>query len=186
MNDFLNEMVFDNPVKNYLIVAGIILFVLILKRVISRYFAGLIYRPVNIVFRDIDKKSFADLVAKPLGLFIFILVSIIALHKLTFPVYWDVEIYDHSTKQIIHTIGTIVLISSFIWLLLRMIDFIALILEKKADLGPSQADNQLIIFFKDFFKVVIGIVGILMILKAGFGFKRKPGEPDRFFYNFLR
>jgi len=170
MNDFLNEMVFDNPVKNYLIVAGIILFVLILKRVISRYFAGLIYRPVNIVFRDIDKKSFADLVAKPLGLFIFILVSIIALHKLTFPVYWDVEIYDHSTKQIIHTIGTIVLISSFIWLLLRMIDFIALILEKKADLGPSQADNQLIIFFKDFFKVVIGIVGILMILKAGFGF----------------
>ena len=170
MNDFLNEMVFDNPVKNYLIVAGVILFVLILKRVISRYFAGLIYRPVNIVFRDIDKKSFADLVAKPLGLFIFILVSIIALHKLTFPGQWDVEVYDNSTKEIIHTVGTIVFIASFIWLLLRMIDFIALILEKKADLTLSQTDNQLIIFFKDFFKVVIGIVGILMILKAGFGF----------------
>jgi MscS family membrane protein len=33
-----------------------------------------------------------------------------------------------------------------------MIDFIALILEKKADLTPSHADNQLIIFFKDFLK----------------------------------
>ena len=47
-----------------------------------------------------------------------------------------------------------------------MIDFIALILEKKADLTLSQADNQLIIFFKDFFKVVIGVIGLLLILKA--------------------
>jgi len=77
-----------------------------------------------------------------------------------------VEVYKYSTKQIIHTIGTIVLIIAFIWLLLRMIDFIALILEKKADLTLSQADNQLIIFFKDFFKVVIGVIGLLLILKA--------------------
>jgi len=169
MNDFLNKMIFDNPVKSYLIVAGVILFVLILKRVISRYFAGLIYKLVKIVFRDVDKSSFSGL-AKPLGLFIFILVSIIALHKLTFPGYWDVEVYNRSTKEIIHTLGTLVLIASFIWLLLRMIDFIALILEQKANMTPSHTDNQLIIFFKDFFKVVIGIIGILMILKAGFGF----------------
>jgi MscS family membrane protein len=170
MNDFLNKIVFDNPIRNYLIVAGIILFILILKKVISRYFAGLIYQLVHVVFRGIDKRSFADLVAKPLGLFLLILVSIIALHKLNFPTYWDVEVYKYNTKEIIHTIGTLVLVIAFIWLLLRMIDFIALILEKKADLTPSQADNQLIIFFKDFFKVVIAIIGILMILKAGFGF----------------
>lgn len=170
MNDFLNEMVFDNPVRSYLIVAGVILFVLILKKVISRYFAGLIYKLVHIAFRDVDKRSFADLVAKPLGLFLMILVSIIALHKLRFPGRWNEEVYKYNVKEIIYTVGTIVLIASFIWLLLRMIDFIALILEKKADLTLSQADNQLIIFFKDFFKVVIGIIGILMTLKAGFGF----------------
>lgn len=163
-------MVFDNPVKSYLIVGGVILFVLLLRKVISRYFAGLIYQLVHVAFRGIDKRSFADLVAKPLGLFLMILVSIIALHKLTFPTYWDVEIYTYRSKQIVHTIGTVILIVAFIWLLLRMIDFIAMILERKADLTPSQTDNQLIIFFKDFFKVVIGIIGILMILKAGFGF----------------
>src|SRR4026209_2272250 len=108
MNDFLNEMVFDNPVKNYLIVIGVILFVLILKRVISRYFAGLMYRLVKIVFKDIDKASFSGLVAKPLGLFILILVSIIALHKLRFPSYWDVEVYKSNTKEVIHAIGTLV------------------------------------------------------------------------------
>jgi MscS family membrane protein len=162
-------MVFDNPIKLYLIVFGVILFVLILKRFISRYFAGLIYAGVKHIFKGIDKKSFSDLVAKPLGMFLLILVSIAALHRLRFPGYWDVEIYKYNSKEIIHTAGTLVLIISFIWLLRRMIDFIALILERKADLTPSQTDNQLIIFFKDFFKVVIAIMGILLILKA-FGF----------------
>jgi MscS family membrane protein len=169
MNDFLNEKVFDNPIWMYLVVIGIILFVLILKRFISRYFAGLIYAGVKNIFKGVDKRSFSDLVAKPLGMFLLILVSIIALHKLTFPGYWNVEIYKYNSKDIVHIIGTLILIVSFIWLLLRMIDFVAMILEKKADLTPDQSDNQLIIFFKDFFKVVIGVIGILLILKA-FGF----------------
>jgi MscS family membrane protein len=169
MKEFLDKMVFDNKLWMILAVAGVILFVLILKRFISRYFAGLIHAGVKSIFKGVDKKLFSDLVAKPLGMFLLMLVSIAALHKLRFPGYWDVEIYKYNSKNIIHTIGTLVLIVSFIWLLLRMIDFIAMILEKKADLTPDQTDNQLIIFFKDFFKVVIGVIGILLILKA-FGF----------------
>jgi MscS family membrane protein len=170
MNDFLNRVFLDNPIKNYLVVAGIILFVLILKRFISRYLAGLIYRLVKRIWSDVDKNSFSGLVAQPLGLFLLILVSIISLHKLTFPSLFDVEVYKYTVKEIIHTTGTIILIISFIWLLLRIIDFIATILEKKANLITDQSDNQLIIFFKDFFKVVISIVGIIMVLKLGFGF----------------
>jgi MscS family membrane protein len=98
MNDFLNEKVFDNPIWMYLVVIGIILFVLILKRFISRYFAGLIYAGVKNIFKGVDKRSFSDLVAKPLGMFLLILVSIIALHKLTFPGYWNVEIYKYNSK----------------------------------------------------------------------------------------
>ena len=170
MNDFFNKIVFDNSLGMIVVVAAVILFVLLLKRFISRYFAGLIHAGVKSIFKGVDKKAFSDLVAKPLGMFLLILVSIVALHKLRFPGLWDVEIYKYQSKAIIHTVGTLILIVSFIWLLLRMIDFIALILEKKADLTPDQTDNQLIIFFKDFFKVVISIVGILLILKAAFGF----------------
>ena len=53
-------------------------------------------------------------------------------------------------------------------LLLRIIDFIARILEKKADLTPNQSDNQLIIFFRDFFKALISIIGIMMALNYAF------------------
>lgn len=170
MNDFLNRVFLDNPIKNYLVVSGIILFILILKRFISRYLAGLIYRLVKKVWNDIDKQSFSGLVAQPLGLFLLILVSIVSLHKLTFPSLFNVEVYKYTVKEIIHTAGTIILIISFIWLLLRIIDFFATIFEKKADLTPDQGDNQLIIFFKDFFKIVISIIGIIMVLKLGFGF----------------
>jgi MscS family membrane protein len=51
-----------------------------------------------------------------------------------------------------------------------MIHFISLILERKADLTPDQTDNQLVVFFRDFFKIIVGIIGFLMILKFAFHF----------------
>lgn len=168
MNDFLEQVWLDNPVKNYLIVAGVILFVILLKRFISRYLAGLMFKVVHKIWKDVDKKPFTNLLIQPLGFFLLILVSIISLHKLNFPSALNVEVYKYSVKQIVHCFATIFLIISFIWLLLRIIDFIATILEKKANLTPSQSDNQLIVFFRDFFKVVIAIVGVVMVLNYAF------------------
>ncbi len=168
MNDFLEQIWLDNPVKNYLVVAGVILFVILLKRIISRYFAGLLFRVVNKIWKDVDKKSFTNLLIQPLGFFLLILISIISLHKLNFPTELNVEIYKYTIKDVIHCVATIILIISFIWLLLRIIDFIATILEKKASLTPDQSDDQLIIFFRDFFKVVIAIVGVMMVLNYAF------------------
>ena len=144
------------------------MFVILLKRFISRYLAGLLFRVVNKIWKDVDKKSFTNLLIQPLGFFLLILISIIALHKLVFPELLNIDIYNYSVKQIIHAVATIVLVISFIWLLLRIIDFIAIILEKKANLTPDQSDNQLIVFFRDFFKAVIVIIGIMMALNYAF------------------
>lgn len=168
MNEFLEQVWLDNKVKSYLVVAGVILFVFILKKLISRYLAGLMFRLVNKIWKDVDKKSFTNLLMQPLGFFLLILVTIVSLHKLTFPQQLNVEIYNYSLKHIIHRVSTIVLIVSFIWLLLRILDFVAMILEKKADLTPDQSDNQLIVFFRDFFKVLIVIAGIMMVFKYVF------------------
>jgi MscS family membrane protein len=170
MNDFFEQVILDNTVRQYCIILGVILFTLALKRLISKYFASLLFLLVSKIWKDIDKKSFTGLVVKPLGFFLLVLVSIIALHKLTFPSLLNVDVYRFTVKEFIHTIGSIVLVLSFCALLLRMIDFIALILEKKADLTPDQTDNQLIIFFKDFFKVVVVIISLVLMLKYAFGF----------------
>jgi MscS family membrane protein len=169
MNDFLNRIWLDNTVQTYLIVAGVILFVWILRRIISRYFAGLIYGLVHRIWKDVDKRSFTSLVIRPLGLFLAILVSVVALYRLRFPADLETEVYKYTVKQIIQCAGKIVLIVSLTNLLIRIIDFVALILEKRADLTPEQTDNQLIVFFKDFFKVIFVIIGIMLVLRYAFG-----------------
>ena len=168
MNDFLEQVWLDNTVRQYVLVGGVILFIIFFKRYISRYLAGLLFKIVNKIWKGVDKKSFTNLLIQPLGFFLLILVGIISLHKLNFPERLNVELYEYSVKQIVHVAGTIILIVSFIWLLLRIIDFIATILEKKANLTPDQSDNQLIVFFRDFFKVVIAIVGTMMVLNYAF------------------
>lgn len=168
MNDFLEQIWWGNPVKNYFITGCVILFVWLLKKFISRYFAGLLFRVVHSIWKDVDKKSFVNLVVKPLGFFLLILVSIVTLYKLNFPEELNPTIYKYTIKEIVHCFGTIILIVSFIGLLLRIIDFIALILEKRANLTPDQTDNQLIVFFKDFFKVILVIIGVMLVLRFAF------------------
>ncbi len=168
MNDFLNQVWWGNPVKNYLLIIGIIFFVWVLKRFISRYIAGLLYGLVHKIWRNIEKKSFINLVVKPLGLFLAVLVSIIALYKLKFPEEIDVDVYKFTAKDIFHSGGNIILIVTFTGLLLRIIDFVALILERRANLTPDLSDNQLIVFFKDFFKAILVIIGIMLVLRYAF------------------
>lgn len=180
MNSILDHVILDNTVRSYLVVAGIILLAILFKRYLSRYIAGLLFRMIHKIAKGVDKTSFINLVMAPLRTFLIILITIVTFEKLHFPtssfnvigmtVEPNFTIYKISLKQLIETLSIVVLILSFLWLLLRIIDFVALILEQKANLTPDQTDNQLIVFFKDFFKVLLVINGFLMILKFGFGF----------------
>jgi MscS family membrane protein len=171
MNEFLDQVWLDNTVRSYLIVVLIILFVLIVEKYIAHYVAGLIFHFVKSAWKDVDKKTFTSLVARPLGFFLVILVAVTTLSKLRFPVQLNVEIYRVTAKELMQSVGSLVLIISFIKLLLRMIDFISIILHIRADRTHDTTDNQLVVFFKDFFKVVLSIIGLLMILKFSFGLK---------------
>jgi MscS family membrane protein len=151
-------------------VAGTILLVLFLKRYLSRYIAGLLFRIVRKIAKGIDKPSFVNLVVSPLETFLLLVVSIISLDKLNFPAALNIKVYKVSLHNLIDGIAIIVVIITFIWLLLRIIDFIAMILHQKAEQAHDQQDNQLVVFFKDFFKVMFVIVGFLMVLKFAFSY----------------
>ena len=171
MNDFLDQVWLDNTIRSYLIVAIIIVFIVIVKRYVAHTLATIIFHFIQRIWKDVDKKSFTNLVSKPLGFFLAIFVTIVSIYKLNFPQQLDVDIYRLTLKELVHTIASLILIISFIRLLLRIIDFIAIILHLRADRTHDTTDNQLVIFFKDFFKVLICIVGLLMILKYTFGYK---------------
>jgi MscS family membrane protein len=65
--------------------------------------------------------------------------------------------------------GITIIVLVFTWLQLRLIDFISLVLEAKASLTEDKSDDQLIVFFRDFLKVILGIIGFLLLLKFTFG-----------------
>ncbi|MES2331582.1 MAG: mechanosensitive ion channel domain-containing protein [Bacteroidota bacterium] len=168
MEKFLQTEFLNNTIRDYLFVVGVILLAVFIKRLISKYLAKLLYKIVAKAAKNIERQSFLDLVVEPLDLFLVLIVTIIALDKLNFPSDLDFTIYHFTFKQLIDSIAAGTVIIVFIWLCLRVIDFVAMILEEKANLTADQTDNQLVVFFKDFFKVILVMIGILLILRFSF------------------
>lgn len=170
MNEFLDQVYYGNTVRDYLWVLGVIVFVWFLKRVISKYIAILLCKVFKRTWKNFDQQKFINLIIHPLGIFLLLTVSIVALYRLSFPEELNITLYKYSLRTIFLSIGITIQTVAFIWLLLRIIDFIASVLEIRAGKTPDQADNQLIVFFRDFLKVIIGIIGVLLILHFAFNY----------------
>jgi len=168
MQDFLYKKIFENTVESYLVILATILFALFVKRFVSKYFARVIYKLVSKTGKTLHKEAFVNLIIPPLELFLLLFISFVALDKLKFPSELDFRVYKVTLFQIIDSISNAALIIVCIWLCLRIIDFVALILEEKASQTKDLTDNQLIFFFKDFFKVILVLLGVLLILKFSF------------------
>lgn len=166
----MDRIIWGNTLESYLWTIGVVLFVLLLNRVISRYFARLVFKLFPKKLQMYDPQQFTDLIVHPLGTFLVISVSIVAFYKLNYPPALQFTLYKYSLQQVLLSLVIAVQIAAFIWLVLRIIDFIASLLEQKARETPSPGDNQLIVFFRDFIKVIIAAIGIIMVLNQAFGY----------------
>lgn len=170
MPQFLNQLFLDNPLSSYLWIAAIILVMLIFKGIISRFFCGLLYRLFPVAKKYISRQQFVSLVLIPMEWFVVMVVVIFSFEKLKFPDALQFELYKLTSRDIIDATGKILLIVFFIRLLVRIIDFLAIIFEAKANQTADQNDNQLVVFFKDFFKAIAIILGMLMVSRFVFHF----------------
>jgi MscS family membrane protein len=91
-------------------------------------------------------------------------VAIIAFYELKFPETLNFHIYKLTAQQIIESLVKLLFIILFIRVCLRILEFISIILDEKAKLSKNQTDDQLILFFRDFFKVILYLIGLLMVL----------------------
>lgn len=173
MNEILDQVYFDNTVRQYLVVAAIIAVVLLAKRYIAHYVAGLIFNIIKLRWKSIDKSTFKALVAKPLGLFLAVVITVVALDKLTFPEELNFSIYHISVLEVIQIIGTAAIIITFFMFLIKCMDFIGLMIREQYAGDEHRARSQIIFFFKDLIKVLLGLVAILLILKYCFSYDIK-------------
>ena len=166
--DFLQEKIFDNSLQNLLLAAGVIFIVILLKKLLSHSAASLSYMLISRTWQMISRRQFADLFLKPLSAFIIVTIIIITISKLHLPAAWHFSIFNTGLDTILKKTAIAVFIFSFLRLILSVLDFVALILAQKASLTTDKSDDQLVVFFRDFIKVIVCIAGVLLILKAAF------------------
>lgn len=150
--DFLDRIYFDNTVRAWLIVSGIITLALLFKRYLSHYLASLFFRLIKKVWKTIRRESFTNLVVEPFKWFLVILIAVFAIDNLNFPQALFYTLYGYTTADILARLGTGIIIVSFIWLTVSLVDFIAVVVEERANLTPDARDNQLVVFSTGLYK----------------------------------
>jgi MscS family membrane protein len=168
MKEILGLKILDNTVQLYLEVFGAILLAIIIKRIISKYLAALMFRIFAKPDKQVRKQAFLELIVAPLDTFFITFVIVIALDKLAMPSLLQIRIYKATTKSLLDGIASLAIIITFIRLCIRFVKYTALIFEEKANLTPDQSDNQLVVFFRDFLRVLLYIIGVLLVLNFTF------------------
>jgi len=107
--------ILDNSIRDYLWVILTIVAILILKRYLSRYLASLLFRLMKSWSHGLGIRDFLEKVVSPIQRFLIVLITIIALDKLSFPVtpirFAGMEltpnftIHNTTLKEIVYSIG---------------------------------------------------------------------------------
>lgn len=173
MQNFFQYKFFDNTIEAYLIVAGFILLLYIVRKIISRFIASWIFKLLVSKKNAIQQKEKSiGKIIKSINRFIFVFLSYTALdNTLYFPGALKFNFYHHqiNSEYIVNLAAVIIIVNAFIRLCIGITGFIADILQEKAKSTDDKSDNQLIIFFHDLIKAVLIIIGILLVIRFGFG-----------------
>jgi len=164
----LEQEILSNSIKSYLYILGIILATYILKRFVSRFFASIIYTWIDKKNHSELRKSHVHRLVVPIEQFLLFLVAVIALYELKFPEVWNIHLFKLTLQQVIESVVKLFFIILLIRVSLRTLEFISIVLEERSKLTKDQTDDQLVLFFRDFFKVILYIIGVLLVLRYVF------------------
>lgn len=167
--EFLNQELWGN---RYQEIGYFFLNILIgyaLRKNISRFFSKYLYRIFKRFAKDELHEEFTQFLIRPFQFLILLITVYLAFTHLTFPPQWNA-----TAKQIdkigfiYHRIYGVLLSIAVIWLLLRVVDFVMLVLLKRAEETEDKSDDQIVLFVRDLSKVTVVVFGIFFILGAIF------------------
>jgi MscS family membrane protein len=163
--EILNQKFWGNTLENYLWFAGIIIAGLIFRNLISRLVSWILFNLLGKYFKTVGIKKFVELLSRPFSFFILMLIIYLAFDRLEFPLEWHlVPRHQFGLRMSMFKIFESLLIFSFTWILLRLTDYIALVLLYRAEKTETKMDDQLVPFFRTSLKVVICIVVLFIVL----------------------
>ena len=166
----LNTEYLENSTQNYLIFVAAIIIGLLFKGLISRYLSHSLYKVVGKKERKVGVEKFDELLTHPIGFFIMLTLLYLGASYLEFPTSWELaDVNELGIKMLLSKGFSLIYIYSIFRISLRLIDYVGLILLKRAEETENKMDDQLIPFVLEIIKFVVYIFAVFIILGSVLG-----------------
>lgn len=164
MNNLEHIKILDNTLEDWLWVLGWLFIAFLFKRYLSNLIGSLVYTLFRRFSKESKVKTFNELVLEPAQWMLFLVILSFVIDMLKYPQRWDIDFHDIHLRVILIDLLKLMLGISFTWFVLRIIDFIGLLLAERAALTESKMDDMLVPFVKDSMKVIVVVIAIFAVL----------------------
>jgi MscS family membrane protein len=172
---FLQETtIWENTNQSILIFIAAILLGLFFEGIISKYLSHYLYKIIGKKEQRVGVEKFESLLTKPISFFIMLIIIYIGSSGIKLPEAWPYEKiidgdiikdeYVFGIKMILIRGFSLILIYSIFKIFLRMVDYIGLILLKRAEESENKMDDQLVPFAVEIIKFLVWVFAIFTIL----------------------
>ena len=167
---FLLTEIFGNTLQDYSWFFGAIILGLLFKKLISKYLSHLLFKLLGKKGIDVGIEKFDQLLTKPIGFCIMLSIIYLGSSHIQYPPTWSLDPENEvGLRMLINKGFSLIYIYSIFIIFLRLIDYIGLILLKRAEETASKMDDQLIPFVLEIIKFVVYVFAIFIILGSVLG-----------------
>jgi MscS family membrane protein len=158
--EFLSNTLFD-----YSWFIGAVLLGLLFKKLISKYLSHLLFKIVGKKGAEVGVDKFDTLLTKPIGFFIMLSIIYLGSSHINYPEVWNLAPENEvGLKMLINKGFSLIYVYSIFWIFLKVIDFIGLILNKRAEATENKMDDQLIPFIIEIAKIITYIFALIIVM----------------------
>lgn len=165
--DILDKYYCGNTLLSYLILGGIIVLGLLIKRFLATFLSSTLYKFFRKYSQGISVQHFRDLLVKPVERLITYLIFYTAINQINYPlneILFKRRKFVITYGELIDKIFLLLIIWALFKILFKIIDFVAEVFAYKASLTDSKSDDQLVPFLKELTKILTYIIQFFVML----------------------
>lgn len=164
-SSFLQQKFLGNTIEGYVWFAVILIVGLVFKNLLSRLISYLLFNLLSSHFKSVGVKKFTGLLSKPFSFFLLVIVIYLAFDRLEFPNEWKLAPgHQFGVRLVLFRIFEMAVVVSVTWLLLRITDYVAMVMMARAEKTTSRLDDQLVPFAKSAVKILLCVIALLIVL----------------------
>ena len=163
--EFLQIEFLSNTLLDYSWFIVAILVGLLFKKLISKYLSHLLFKIVGKKGAELGVDKFDALLTKPIGFFLMLSIIYLGSSHINYPEVWNLDPENEvGLKMLINKGFSLIYVYSIFWIFLKVIDFIGLILNKRAEATQNKMDDQLIPFIIEIVKILTYAFALIIVM----------------------